>query len=132
MHSAGVRRNKESVVNVKIDDRWENRLAGLPDRMAAPDATRGATLIVTVEIPDVDLMINGEYLKLSGTGPHELVLKPGSYRLAVFKANREITSQRVTLTRGQRRNIQFRTAGLLEHTDATRSDKQFEDRGQEN
>ena len=70
-------------------------------------------------IPGVYLTINGEYLKLPEVGPHELDLKPGSYRLAVSKANQQIAVQRVTLTRGQRRTVRFRTSGTLLHTDAT-------------
>ena len=94
--------------------------------------TGGATLIVTVEIPDVDLTIDGEYLKLPEAGPHELVLKPGSYLLAVQKANRQVAVQRVTLMSGQRRTIRFRPSGPLLQNDTTSPDKQSADRGQTN
>jgi serine/threonine protein kinase len=130
MEVAGVERNKESVVNIKLDDKWEKRLAGLPERMAATDATRAATLVVEVEIPNVHLTINGEYLKLPAAGPHELVLKPGWYVLAVRKANQQIAVQRVTLERGQRRTIRFRPSDPLLSTDTTLLDKQSVDRGQ--
>ncbi len=92
--------------------------------MAAADWTRAATLIVEVEIPDVYLTINGEYLTLPGAGPHELVLKPGGYRLTVFKGNRQIASQRVTLKRGQRRGMRFRSAGAPPHIEPTLPDKE--------
>jgi hypothetical protein len=115
MEVAQVQRKSESVVNVKLDDHWEKRLVGIPDRMAATDATRAATLIVEVQISDVYLMINGEYLTLPWPGPHELVLKPGHYKLYVFKGNKRIAWQGVNLRKGQRRTMRFRSAGPPPH-----------------
>jgi serine/threonine protein kinase len=62
----------------------------------------GGTLIVEVDDPDVKVALDGEELTITGAGPQEVRLKPGSYRMTQTKDGKTIRDEFVTINRGDK------------------------------
>ena len=65
-------------------------------------ATGAGTLVVEVDDPQVSLTIDGEDLVITGTGPKEVRLKPGQYRVLASKDGQLVKQELVTIERGGR------------------------------
>jgi WD40 repeat protein len=71
-------------------------------------ATGDGTLIVEVNDPDVKVTIDGDGgLVITGAGPHEVRLRPGSYKLQAAKDGKPVRLDRelVTITRGDKQVV---------------------------
>jgi WD40 repeat protein len=73
------------------------RFAGTVIRVLTPDGT----LVVEVDDPSVNVTIEGDGgLVITGAGPQEVRLRPGSYRLQATKDGKPVKQEVVTITRG--------------------------------
>jgi WD40 repeat protein len=88
------------------------RLAATVIRVLTPDGT----LVVEVDDPAVKVTVEGDGgLIITGAGPHEVRLRPGSYRVQATKDGKQITSEVVTVARGGKRvvKVSLEPAGLV-------------------
>jgi WD40 repeat protein len=75
------------------------RIAATVLRIRTPDGT----LVVEVEDPNVKVTIEGDGgLVITGAGPQEVRLRPGSYRVRAAKDGKPIQTDVVAITRGDR------------------------------
>jgi YVTN family beta-propeller protein len=71
-------------------------------RILRPDGT----LVVEVDDPDIKVTVEADGgLVITGAGPHEIRLHPGSYRLHASKDGKPIQSELVTITRGDKQVV---------------------------
>jgi WD40 repeat protein/serine/threonine protein kinase len=78
------------------------RLSGTVLRVLSGEGT----LVVEVDDPEVKVTIEGDGgLVLTGAGPQEVRLRPGSYRLAAAREGRPARQEIVTISRGDRRVV---------------------------
>ncbi len=68
-------------------------------------ATGAGTLVVEVDDPQVSVTIDGEDLVITGTGPREVRLKPGKYRVQASKDGQLVKQELVTIERGGRQVV---------------------------
>jgi serine/threonine protein kinase len=61
--------------------------------------TPKGTLIVETDDPNIKVALDGEELKITGAGPQEVRLKPGSYSLTATKDGKPVQQEIVTITR---------------------------------
>ena len=64
-------------------------------------STGSGTLVIEAD-PGVQVMIDGEEVRIEGAGVEELSLKPGKYRVAATKDGTSVSQELVTITRGGR------------------------------
>jgi WD40 repeat protein/tRNA A-37 threonylcarbamoyl transferase component Bud32 len=70
--------------------------------------TTDGTLVVEVEDPSVNVTIEGEGgLVITGAGPQEVRLRPGSYRLQATKDGKPVKQEVVTITPGGTRVVRI-------------------------
>jgi hypothetical protein len=62
---------------------------------------RGGTLIVEVDDPEIKVALDGEELTITGAGPQEVRLKPGTYRVTASKDGKpaKVSQEIVTITK---------------------------------
>jgi WD40 repeat protein len=87
------------------------RIAATVVRILTPDGT----LVVEVEDPNIKVTIEGDAgLVITGAGPQEVRLRPGSYRVQAAKDGRPIKNELVTISRGDKQVVRFslEAAGL--------------------
>jgi WD40 repeat protein/tRNA A-37 threonylcarbamoyl transferase component Bud32 len=78
------------------------RVAATVIRILTPDGI----LVVEVEDPQVKVTIKGDGgLVITGAGPQEVRLRPGSYRFQASRDGKPIKSEVVTISRGERQVI---------------------------
>jgi WD40 repeat protein len=78
------------------------RVAATVVRVLTPDGT----LVVEVDDPGVKVTVEGDGgVVISGAGPQEVRLRPGSYRLRASKDGRPLDDEVVTITRGGKRVV---------------------------
>src|SRR5437762_13240295 len=80
------------------------RFRGPHDRSAARPSDQG-TLVVEVDDPAIKVALDGEELKITGAGPQEVRLKPGSYELVATKHGKLIQQQVLTITKGDKQVV---------------------------
>jgi anti-sigma factor RsiW len=88
------------------------RIAVTVLRVLTPDGT----LVVEVEDPNVKVTVEGEGgLVITGAGPQEFRLRPGSYRVRADKDGKPIQTELVTITRGDKQLVRvgLEPAGLV-------------------
>jgi len=68
-------------------------------------ATGAGTLVVEVDDPQVSVTIDGEDLVITGTGPREVRLKSGQYRVQASKGGQLVKQELVTIERGGRQVV---------------------------
>jgi WD40 repeat protein len=74
-------------------------------RILRPDGT----LVVEVDDPDIKVTVDANGgLVITGAGPHEIRLLPGSYRLQATKDGKPIRNEVVTISRGDKRVVKVR------------------------
>ena len=74
-------------------------------RLLTPDGT----LVVAVDDPDVRMTVEGEGgVVITGIGPREVRLRPGSYRWIATKEGKVLQTELVTISRGGRQVISVR------------------------
>jgi WD40 repeat protein len=91
------------------------RVAATVLRILTPDGT----LVVEVEDPNVKVTIEGDGgLVITGAGPQEVRLHPGSYRVRADKNGKPIQTKLVTLSRGDKQvvRVSLEAAGLARST----------------
>ena len=72
-------------------------------RITTPDGT----LVVEADDPQVEVTIEGDGgIKITGAGPQEVRLRPGSYRLLATKDGKAIRNEIITIIRGGRQVVQ--------------------------
>ena len=74
----------------------------------------GGTLVVETDDPDVQVTIEGDGgLVMTGAGPQEVRLRPGSYQVHSSKAGKPVPVDRdlVTITRGAKQVVKVRLEG---------------------
>jgi hypothetical protein len=84
--------------------------------------TPGGTLVVEVDNPAVKVTVEGDGgLVIAGAGPQELRLRPGSYRVQATKDGKQITSEVVTVTQGDKQviKVSLESAGPVSPAAAT-------------
>jgi WD40 repeat protein len=75
-------------------------------------ATPAGTLVVEVEDPAVSVTVEGDGgLTITGAGPHEVRLRPGSYRLRASKNGEPVKTEVVTITRDHREVVKVSVEG---------------------
>jgi WD40 repeat protein len=87
------------------------RIAATVMRILTPDGT----LVVEVEDPNVKVTIEGDGgLVITGAGPQEVRLRPGSYRVRADKDGKPIQTELVTISRGDKQvvRVSLEAAGL--------------------
>ena len=67
--------------------------------------TGEGTLVVEVDDPNVSVTIDGEDLVITGAGPKEVRLRPGSYRVRATKDGHPVATELVTITRNGKRVV---------------------------
>jgi multidrug efflux pump subunit AcrA (membrane-fusion protein) len=68
--------------------------------------TTEGTLVVKVDDPEVKVTIEGDGgLVITGAGPQEIRLRPGSYRFRAIKDGKSLQEELVTISRGDRRVV---------------------------
>jgi hypothetical protein len=78
------------------------RIAATVVRILTPDGT----LVVEVEDPNIKVTIEGDGgLVITGAGPQEVRLRPGSYRVQAAMDGKPIQNDMVTITRGDKRVV---------------------------
>jgi WD40 repeat protein len=78
------------------------RLTATVIRVLTPDGT----LVVEVDDPAVRVTVEGDGgLVITGAGPQEVRLRPGSYRLLASKGGQPVKSEIVTIARGDRQVV---------------------------
>jgi WD40 repeat protein len=71
-------------------------------RVLTPDGV----LSIAVDDPDVKVAIEGEGgIVITGAGPREVRLRPGSYRLSATRDGRTLREELVTITRGGKQTV---------------------------
>jgi WD40 repeat protein len=94
------------------------KIAATVIRVLTPDGT----LVVEVEDPNVKVTIEGDGgLVITGAGPQEVRLRPGSYRVQAAKDGKPIQNEVVTITRGGKQVVRV----SLEAAGPARSAFQF-------
>jgi WD40 repeat protein len=74
-------------------------------RIFTPDGV----LVVEVQDPGVKVTVEGDGgLVITGAGPQEVRLRPGSYRLRASKDGRPVTDEVVTISRGEKQVVKVR------------------------
>jgi hypothetical protein len=67
------------------------------------------TLVVEVDDPDIKVTVDADGgLVITGAGPHEIRLHPGSYRLQASKDGKPIRNEIVTIIRGEKQVVSVR------------------------
>jgi hypothetical protein len=87
------------------------RFAATVVRILTPDGT----LVVEVDDPSIKVMIEGDGgLVITGAGPQEVRLRPGSYRVQAAKDGKPIQNEVVTISRGDKRvvRVSLEAAGV--------------------
>jgi WD40 repeat protein len=87
------------------------RIAATVIRVLTPDGI----LVVEVEDPNVKVTIEGDGgLIITGAGPQEVRLRPGSYRVRAAKDDKTIQTEVVTIARGDKQvvRVSLEAAGL--------------------
>ncbi len=67
--------------------------------------TKDGRLVVEVDDPQVNITIDGEDLVITGTGPQEVRLKAGQYRVQASKDGQLVKQELVTIERGGRQVV---------------------------
>jgi WD40 repeat protein len=94
------------------------RVAATVIRLFTPDGT----LVVQVDDPRVQVTVEGDGgLVIRGAGPHEVRLRPGSYRLQATRDGQPVKTEVVTIARGDRQVVSV----SLEPTDPRRPASSF-------
>jgi WD40 repeat protein len=84
------------------------RLSTAVLRILTPDGT----LIVEVDDPQVKVSVEGDGgLVITGAGPQEVRLRPGSYRFRAIKDGKNVREELVTIQRGDRQVVKVSSEG---------------------
>jgi WD40 repeat protein len=77
-------------------------LAATVVRILTPDGT----LVIEVDDPDIKVTVDADGgLMITGAGPHEIRLHPGTYRLQATRDGKPIQNEVITLSRGDKRVV---------------------------
>jgi WD40 repeat protein len=80
--------------------------------------TPEGTLVVETDDPDVKITVEGDGgLVITGAGPQEVRLRPGSYRLRAVKEGKAVREELVTISRGGREVVRV----SLDQSEATKT-----------
>ncbi len=63
------------------------------------------TLVIEIDDPSVQVLIDGEELVFTGTGPSEIRLRPGPHQLRATKDGEPVETRSVTISRGGRQVV---------------------------
>ena len=66
------------------------------------------TLVVEVDDPNIQVLVDGEELVITGAGPKELRLRPGQHELQTVKDGKPVDTKLITITRDGREVVKVR------------------------
>ncbi|HVK14200.1 MAG TPA: protein kinase, partial [Gemmataceae bacterium] len=72
--------------------------------------TPDGTLVVEVDDPNVKVFLDGSELTITGAGPQEVRLKPGTYKVTSSKDGKSVAEEIVTISRGDKTIVRVRAA----------------------
>ncbi len=81
-------------------------------------STGDGVLVVEADDPDVSVTVDGTDIVITGAGPREIRLKPGSYRLQARKDGRLVGQELINVTRDGRRVVRLSSEPAPHQLDA--------------